>query len=181
MLALATKKLGDVGAGRRRQPRHKGVDNLLLLGDRESRCRDVAHDVSAHRVRCVLRGEQRVSGSLPEINAGRPPRTLTISVRDEQLDVPVILGIGCRGSADASSRKRIGDRVDGDGLRIAEQGTCLPTGGPLIAGCHEGDCGSLVDRDRDQVNHGHEHEPRDERPPVMPRWFLITSPVMRHG
>jgi hypothetical protein len=128
MLALATKKLGDVGAGRRREPCHKGIDNLLLLGDREPSRRNVADDVSTHRIRRVLSREQRISGSLPEVNTCRPSRTLTISVRDGQLDVSVILGIGCRRGANASSRKRLGDRVDGDGLRIAEQGTCLPTG-----------------------------------------------------
>lgn len=128
MLALATKKLGDVGAGRRRQPRHKGVDNLLLLDDREPSRRNVADDVSTHRIRRVLSREQRIGGSLPEINACRPSRTLTISVRDGQLDVSVILGIGCRRRANASSRKRLCDSVDSDGLRIAEQGTCLPTG-----------------------------------------------------
>jgi len=181
MLALATKKLGDVGAGRRRKPCHKGIDDLLLLGDRETGSRDIRNDVSTHRIRSVLRRKQRISGSLPEINPCRPSSSLAIGMRDGQLDVSIVLGIGRGRSANASTRKRLCDGIDGDGLRIAEQGTCLPTGGPDIAGCYIRVFGPLVDRDRYQVNHGNEHEPRDNAPPVIPWWLIITSPIMTHG
>lgn len=90
-LALATKQLGDIGAGRSSQPRAERVDDLLLLDDRETGYRHVRHDVSTHRVGRVLSRKQRVGGSLPEINACRPSHTLAISVRDGQLDVSVIL------------------------------------------------------------------------------------------
>jgi len=142
-LALATKQLGDIGAGRCSQPRAKRVDDLLLLSDREPERRNVAHDVSAHRVRRVRRRGQRVRSNLPEINAGRPSHTLTIRVRDGQLDVSIVLRVRGRGRANASTRKRIGNRIDGDGLRIGVQVTCLPTGGPRTAGCCAGVFGPL--------------------------------------
>lgn len=120
--ALTAKKLDGVSTGSSSQPARQGIDDLLLLGHGETDDRHVRHDVSTHRVGRVLRREHRVRSSLPEVNACRPSRPLTISRRDGQLQIAVVLTIDGAILIRGDARKRVRHSVDSQGLRIGEQG-----------------------------------------------------------
>jgi len=89
---LATKKLGSVGAGRRRQPEAEGINVELLLSDGVPDEGNVEDDVSRHRVLQVLSRDERVSCNLPVIDASRVPNPrLQELVLDGEGDIAVVL------------------------------------------------------------------------------------------
>lgn len=133
-LRLATKQLGGVGAGTGSQPQGESIDDLLRLGHGETRDGDVDDQISTHGVLDVLGADQRIGSDLGEVEPSHSTRTLGVRVRDGQLDSRVILGESTLVDARRSSRKRICDGIDRDGLGIGKHWTVLSAGRLLRPG-----------------------------------------------
>lgn len=122
MLALLTKKLGDPSACRGGQVPSQAIDDLLLLSDRVPDEGHVHDQVGRHRVLGVERTVERVRTHLAVVQTSRVTEPLPRLVRDKQRRVPVSRQE--RAAIDSHPRAGKGNRnsVDGDGLRIGEQG-----------------------------------------------------------
>lgn len=127
-LALTTKQLGDVRTRRSSTPRREGVDDLLLLGDRIPLKGGIDHEVHRHASQHVLGADQRVSSVLLVIDAGLTALALPVGRRQTHLDGTVVGRKGPRIDTATGSRKRNGNRIDSDGLRIGKSHGTTPRG-----------------------------------------------------
>jgi len=115
---LATKKLGDVGAGGRREIRGKRIHDLLDLCVGVANRGSIDHDISRERELLVDTRDEGVSSDLAAVNPDSAAVSLAVLVRDGQFDESIVLRKDTGVDSGCRTRERIRNRVDGQGLRI---------------------------------------------------------------
>lgn len=136
-LALAPKDLDQVCTTGGRQPSRETLAEVLQLcgGEADVGAIDVEEDGDPDfPVSCRDEG---ICGYLLQIETHREARAILARLLvDRHLDGTIILGVDALAFKRADSRKRVSNRIDGDGLGICEHGVAPNLGngafGPVL-------------------------------------------------